>query len=79
VARSVFRNVRRQGHGCASGNRGEHGGQVSHHFAPVCDKLVRLMTVPDPTLLEKLAQRLAGLDIDGLIIYDIQDEAQRMA
>ena len=68
------------------------------------------MTVPDPSLLEKIAQRqpgiclygfappkrstapeqlaliasqqverLAGLDIDGVIIYDIQDEAQRTA
>jgi hypothetical protein len=68
------------------------------------------MTVPDPSLLQKIAERqpgiclygfappkrstapeqlaiiasqqverLAGLDIDGVIIYDIQDEAQRTA
>ncbi|MFV9503131.1 MAG: hypothetical protein AB4911_01055 [Oscillochloridaceae bacterium umkhey_bin13] len=39
----------------------------------------RLSTVPEQVIVtaHKLAERVAGLDLDGLVVYDVQDEQER--
>jgi 5,10-methylenetetrahydrofolate reductase len=51
-----------------------------HHFVTLYGTTPpRATTAPERVLVaaERLAERLRGLDLDGLVVYDVQDEQQR--